>query len=676
MEPDKPKSELNWLIAAGVVGADIGTSVFYGTGILFPIVGYFAPLFVLTACLAMWIFKRTYEEGLAMSPYNGGAYSMILRSLGKQPAVFAGALTFVSYLATAAVSSLSGAFYLSSLFEGGLDQSTVVLISFIPVVLFGLLNIKGIKEPAKIVTGISIVHFGLLILISIWGLGYILFHFSEINFSKFGDFSSYPRALTGATLAYGFAAAFLGITGFESAAQIVETLEHPTSLTVRKLYKVVIIAVSVTAPVISIMCLTILTPDEVQGNINYLLSGLANKIGGQFLLTIIVIDATLTLFAATNTAFIGFIGLATTMAKNGNLPQICLKRVTHIIPKIEGYPIISFSLMAIVMSMSALVAGEVKIAAKVYEVAFLGVMVSFALGVILMRNKGLRKSTPTQYLSQSVIKLKEIKIPVPPLLTRVILIFALLLLRVLLVNNMNFDRSLVMVLLIGILLLLPKSVIDKSIIKLKNEIKIPIPPLLTCLILSFAVSFLVINASADVLFMLTFLTGITLILMAFYRWGVLEERLETHTDLRLGLGQFIHNVDELPENLPKHILCIGEHRVRRLLSKTLQSVSEKHPGPFELILLYAEDEEPTANTIFYEVLQRVVSQQIAPIYQNKDIILTVKILPGNLLEGLRTLKKTVEPKAIYFGVGRDPEHSDEIRKYISNEIEYPITTIH
>ena len=119
-----------------------------------------------------------------MSPYNGGAYSMILRSVGKQAAVFAGALTFVSYLATAAVSSLSGGFYLSSLFEGGLDQSAVVFISFIPVVLFSLLNIKGIKEPAKIVTFISICHFGLLILISLWGLSYILFHFSEIDFSN------------------------------------------------------------------------------------------------------------------------------------------------------------------------------------------------------------------------------------------------------------------------------------------------------------------------------------------------------------------------------------------------------------------------------------------------------------------------------------------------------------
>ena len=614
MEPDKAKSELNWLIAAGVVGADIGTSVFYGTGILYPIVGYFAPLFVLMACLAMWIFKRTYEEGLAMSPYNGGAYSMILRSIGKQSAVFAGALTFVSYLATAAVSSLSGAFYMSSLFEGGLEASHVVKISFIPVILFGLLNIKGIKEPAKIVTGVAIAHFALLILISLWGFIYILFHWSEINFSKFADFSSYPRTLTWATLAYGFSAAFLGITGFESAAQIVETLERPVLFTVRQLYKVVIIMVSVTAPVISFMCLTILTPEEVTGNINYLLSGLAEKIGGRFLLTLIVVDATLTLFSATNTAFIGFIGLAATMAKNGNLPQVCLKRLSHIIPPLQGYPIIVFSFMIIVMVISSMVAGEVDIAAKVYEVAFLGVMVSFALGVILMRNKGFRKSTPLKYLSSSVLKV--------------------------------------------------------------GRIKIPVPPLLTSLILMFAVWTLVTHASADVLFMLTFLLAITVTLMAYYRWGVLENRLETHTDLRLGLGHFMQSMDDMPVTLPKHILCISEHRVRRLISKTLAFIEAKHPGPFELILFYAEDEDSShPHRLFYEVLQRVVSQQIAPIYKNQDIILTVKILPGNLLEGLRSLKDTVDPKAIYFGVGRDTDHSQQLQSFISKEMEFPITTI-
>ena len=616
MEIEKEQSELNWIIAAGVVGADIGTSVFYGTGILFPIVGYFAPLFILTACLAMWLFKRTYEEGLAMSPYNGGAYSMILRSLGRRMAVVAGALTVVSYLATAAVSSLSGSYYFSSLFEDGLSVTSIVLISFVPIVLFGLLNIKGIKEPAKIVTGVAASHFALLILISLWGLIYLAFHWEDVNFSKFFNFFNYPKEITFSTLAYGFAASFLGITGFESAAQIVETLERPTLLTVRKLYKTVIILVSVTAPVISILCLTILTPEEVVQNQNYLLSGLSKKIGGSFLLFLIVIDATLTLFAATNTAFVGFIGLCATMAKHGNLPQIFLKRLGHIFPALEGYPVIVFSMMVIVMMMSSFVAGAVEITAKVYEIAFLGVMVSFAVGVILMRNRGYRKMTPIQYLSKSYIKI--------------------------------------------------------------NNFKLPFPPLMTAVCLGFSVYLLVIHSSSASLLLFTFLFGSTLLIMAYYRWGMLENRLESHTDLRLGLGKF-QNLNTIPENCcKKYVLCVGAHRIRRLVNKTLEYILKQTKEPFELILFYAEEEESsTAHNIhFHEVLQRVVSQQIAPIHSKKDIILTVKILPENLIEGLKSLKKSMPFETIYFGVGREPDHSYKLRDEVAKELEVQITSIY
>ena len=616
MNLQKEQGDLNWIIAAGVVGADIGTSVFYGTGILFPIVGYFAPLFILTACLAMWVFKRTYEEGLAMSPYNGGAYSMILRSLGRRMAVVAGALTVVSYLATAAVSSLSGAYYFSSLFDGGLSVHTVVWISFIPIIAFGLLNIKGIKEPAKIVTGVAVSHFALLMLISLWGFIYLLFHWNEVDFSKFFNFFNYPKEITFSTLAYGFSAAFLGITGFESAAQIVENLERPTLNTVRKLYKTVIILVSVTAPVISILCLTLLTPEEVQQNLHYLLSGLSKKIGGSFLLFLIVIDATLTLFAATNTAFVGFIGLATTMAKQGNLPQVFLKRLNHIFQQLEGYPVIVFSMMILVMMMSSFVAGAVEITAKVYEIAFLGVMVSFAVGVILMRNRGYRKKTPLKYLSQSYIQIKKFKLP--------------------------------------------------------------FPPVMTALILGFAVYLLILHASSASLLLFTFLFGSTLLMMAYYRWGMLENRLESHTDLRLGLGKF-RSMNELPEDsCKKFVLCVGAHRIRLLINKTVEYILKNEKEPFELILFYAEEEDASdgQNVHFHEIFQRVVSQQIAPLHAHKDIILTVKILPENLMEGLKALKKSVNFEKIYFGVGKEPDHSYNLRDEAAKEMEVQITSIY
>lgn len=615
MEENGKKAQLNWFISAGIVGADIGTSVFYSTGILFPIVSYFAPLFVLVVCLAMWIFKKTYEEGLAMSPRNGGAYSMILRTMGRRTAVAAGALTFVSYLATAAVSSLSGSYYICSLFDPDISLAVVVLIAFFPILFFGFLNTKGIKEPAKIVTGIASFHFVFLFIIGIWSLIYLLMNFQELNMAKFLTVFEGDKRVTFPLLAYGFAAAFLGITGFESAAQIIESMKQPQMKTLEKLYRTVILAVSFTAPLISFACLALLTPNEVDQNINHLLSGLTYKLGGTPLKALLVVNASLTLFAATNTALVGFVGLATTMAKNGNLPQIFLKRISHKYPSMEGYPYIILPFVLITMGMSALVAGEVKIAGEVYGIAFLGVMVSFAIGVLLMRNRGFKRSTPTKYLSKKYIAYKG-------------KVFSL-------------------------------------------------PSVFTALILGFAFLILISYANSRVLFMLTFLLAITSLLMAYYRWTVLEERLMTHSDLRLGLGKYSsQSMSDLPDDLTKYVLCVGAAKTRRLIVNTLHRIKRMQEGsPFELILFYAEGEDLDDSEIFYELLQRVVSQQIAPIIK-KDVILTVKILPGNLLEGLSTLKKTISFNEVFFGVGHDPIHTHELKEEISKELEISIISVY
>lgn len=608
------RPELSWVTSAGIVGADIGTSVFYSTSVLFPIVGFLAPLFVLSSCLMMWMFKRTYEEGLALSPYNGGAYSMILKSLGRRAALLAGALTFVSYLATASVSALAGAFYFSSFFPGSFSTYEVILISFIPLIFFGLLNTKGIKEPAKIVTGIAGIHFVLLIIISLWGLIYIAFHLNEIDFSKMKTLIL-SQPITLPLLAYGFAASFLGITGFESAAQIIEQMKQPVLQTVRRLYKTVIILVSITAPVISLLCLCILSVEEIHQNQDHLLSGLARKIGGLPLHFLIVVDATLTLFAAVNTAFVGFIGLATTMAKQGNLPQVFLIRVAHIFPKIQGYPLIAFSFALIVMMMSSYLFGEIKGLAKVYEIAFLGVMVSFCIGVVLMRNRSFKSYLPRIYLTQPVIRL--------------------------------FKRL------------------------------IPITPLISGLILGFSTWTLIVHAKSEELLMLVFLLFVTIVLMAYYRWGLLEKRLKSRSDLRLGLGKFAKSYRELPNDLPKYALCCGGTGARRLINRTLADIFQESFQDFELVIFHAEETEGEEEIYFFELLQRVVSQQIAPIYK-RDIILTVKILPGSLMQGLQFLKDTYQPKIVFIGMRGDEfqdQSSDELKKNIEKELEVNVKKI-
>lgn len=611
----KEKAGLSWIIAAGIVGADIGTSIFYSTGILFPYVGYLAPLFILFVCLMMWLFKMTYQEGIALSPYNGGAYVMVLRSVGRRAAVLVGSLTILSYLATAAVSSVSGAFYISSLADTPVSDFNKSLIAFIPIILFGLLNARGIKEPAKLVTGIASTHFFLLIIMALWSIIYLLTH--DIEWSKMS--THMPAELTTGALLHGFGAAFLGITGFESAAQIVEELESPVHETVRKLYKTVVILVSLTAPVISFMCLAILTNEEVIQNKEFLLSALAFKLGGSILMVILVVDATLTLFAATNTAYVGFIGLATTMAKQGNLPQFLLKRLAHKFPSIQGYPLIAMPFMLISMCMVLVIPGAVDILkirldnlAKVYEISFLGVMVSFAVGAILMRNRKYRKDIAKTSLTKLIVRIGKYKIPLIPAFSSITLLLAQVI--------------------------------------------------------------LILFASGQARGLWIEMLSLILLVMSFYRWGVLERRLETRHDLRLGMGRYANTTD-LPNDLPKVVLCAGGTGARRLINAAMKkSISVYEHEPFEMIVFHAEENKDPKG-FFFELLQRVVSQQIAPIYSEYNFVLTVKILPGNLIEGLQTLKKTSPFEKVLLGYGQSKIPVQKISEEIAHEIESEVELI-
>ncbi|HEY9787039.1 MAG TPA: amino acid permease, partial [Candidatus Obscuribacterales bacterium] len=377
-------------MAAAIVGADIGTSVFYSTGVIRTYVGFAAPLMILAVCILMWLFKQTYEEGCAASPFNGGAYMMVLQTVGRRLAMVVGALTILSYLATAAVSAISGAFYLDS-FDNINNWPTlsIVLVACVPVVIFGLLNIIGIKEPAKIVFTVALFHFSLLLAMD--GTGLVM---ALMRHADFGRVFSGLAQIPPQNMVHGFAAAFLGITGFESAAQIVEQLRTPTWRTLRIVYLVVVVLVGITAPLTSYLCLILLTPEQIDVYANNLLSGLAFVEWGHTGLMILVLDACLILFAAVNTAYAGCIGLCTTMAKQGNLPGFFLRRWAddapwplslwkRRLPFLQGYPNVALTFMAVTIAMICILPGEVDTLGEVYGMAFLGVMMSFCLGVIL-----------------------------------------------------------------------------------------------------------------------------------------------------------------------------------------------------------------------------------------------------------------------------------------------------
>lgn len=597
---------LSWWLAAGIVGADIGTSVFYSTGVIRPLVGFAAPLVILVVCLLMWFFKATYEEGCAASPFNGGAYMMVLQTVGRRVAMIVGALTILSYLATAAVSALSGAYYIDS-FDNIVNWpvASVVGVSVVPVVLFGFLNIIGIKEPAIIVFAIAFFHFTLLLGMDAYGL--IL---AVQRHADFGRIFQGLGTIAPLALLQGFAAAFLGITGFESAAQIVEQLKSPTWKTLKQVYLSIVLLVGFTAPLTSYLCIILLNDQQLKTYSNSLLSGLAFVEGGQPLLMVLVIDAALTLFAAVNTAYVGCIGLCTTMAKQGNLPAIFLRRWAHKVPMFQGYPYVVLAFMVISVLMIIVLPGQVDNLGQVYGMAFLAVMLSFCLGVMLLRIRMPLKVARSPYRTRWVFHLANFVVPVPAAVSFLVLMFA----QVVLVITAHDARALAVQIFTLILL------------------------------------------------------GIF-----FYRLGVLESRLTDLADLRLGLGKF-SSVVELPENLPVYVLCTGGAKARNLATMLLTLLDREDPGPKEVIIFHAE-EEAARRGVMYELLQRVVSQQVVPDFKDRDIILTVKVMPETMIDGLIQLKRAHPFKKIFIGTGSDPQNASRYGRELETNLGVHVVNI-
>jgi len=596
-------NQLTWWLAAGLVGADIGTSVFYSTGVLMPHVGFAAPFFILIVVVSMWLFKITYQEGCSVNPVNGGAYALVLATIGRRTGLAIGSLTILSYLATAVVSALSGAHYLSSLFGGAWPSYGIFALAAVPVVLFAMLNIWGLKESTKLVFGIAAFHFVMLLVMDAWGLAIA---FTQPHLAHWDRLWTGLGHLAPMGVILGFAAAFLGITGFESAAQIVEEIEQPITRSIRRIYTAIVLLVSITSPLSSMLCIVLLSEQQIDAYRNNLLSGLALVQGGQPWLVLLVINATLTLFAAVNTAYAGATGLMTTMGQQGNLPPAVLHRWTARFPKLRGYPYVALPFMVVCLAMLAVFPGNVDQLGAIYGMAFLGVMISYCWGVVLMRLHHPGKVSRAEFLSRWTFSWNNRTIPYAPILGAGVLIVAEI---ILLFSDRN-ARDLGAQLFLAVLLI-----------------------------------------------------------MGMYRLGVVEGRMVKTPDLRLGMGR-LRGRRELPEDLPRLAVCIKEFDPAQIVN-ILAYVLKKQAaaGPLEIVLFHAQaSDEPQRE---FENLERIISQQLEEFefFASKDFILTVKVLPGNLLEVLPEYFRSNPFTMAYIGTGADPAESERLREHLSNELE-------
>jgi amino acid transporter len=371
--------KLSELPATAICGNDISSSCLYVSALSIVYAGKFAWLALLIVAGVLFFYRKIYGEVVGALPLNGGAYNALLNTTSKSVASLAATLTLLSYMATAVISASEAMHYVHTMFNGlPIIWATIGLLLF-----FMILTITGIGESSKVAVVIFITHLIALTILVIAGGIYISSHGFDVLESN------YSLPVEGGVvmaLFFGFSAAMLGISGFESSANYVE--EQAPGIfpkTLRNMW----IVVSIFNPLTAFLALSIIPMHEITTNQEALLAYMGGISGGDWLSWVISIDASLVLSGAVLTSFVGVGGLVQRMTLDRTLPQFLLKLNNRNAP----YRImITFFILSV--SILLITRGQLGALAGVYTISFLSVMVLFGFGNILLKLKRARLPRP------------------------------------------------------------------------------------------------------------------------------------------------------------------------------------------------------------------------------------------------------------------------------------------
>ncbi len=378
-QPAPGHPRLGELSATAICGNDITSSCLYVSALSIAVAGQWAWLSLSLVAAVLFLFRRIYGEVVGALPLNGGAYNALLNTTSKSVASLAATLTLLSYMATAVISAIESMHYVHTLWPGWpVFAATIGLLA-----IFMCLTIIGIGESSVVAVGIFLFHMTSLTVLLVAGGVYLVQH-------GLGTFlENFQRPVEGGllrALVFGFAAAMLGISGFESSANFVEEQAKGVfPKTLRNMW----VAVTVFNPAMAFLALALIPIPEVSAHQEALLAHLGEVSAGSWLSAVISIDAALVLSGAVLTSFVGVTGLVRRMTLDRILPQFLLKTnrrgTNHRI--IIGFFLLSVSVLWIT-------GGDLEALAGVYTISFLLVMALFAVGNILLKVRRARLPRP------------------------------------------------------------------------------------------------------------------------------------------------------------------------------------------------------------------------------------------------------------------------------------------
>lgn len=373
MSKKSKPAKLTQLPATAICGNDISSSVLYVSALSIIAAGQYVWIALVIVAGVLHLFRKIYGEVVGALPLNGGAYNALLNTTSKPMASLAATLTLLSYMATAVISASEAMHYLQAI----VPSLPVILATILLLALFLGITIMGIGESSIVAQIIFIFHIFSLIFLA--GAVSLFLLQNGLHIFQSNNELPPPHGSIRLAILWGFAAAMLGISGFESSANFVEEQQDGVfPKTLRNMW----VVVSIFNPLIALLALAVVPIPEVSSHQNNLLSHIGQITGGEWLALMVSVDAVVVLSGAVLTSYVGVTGLLERMTLDRILPGYLLKKNA----RGSSYRIsIVFFLLSV--SILLITKGAVEALAGVYTISFLLVMGLFGLGNILLKVK-------------------------------------------------------------------------------------------------------------------------------------------------------------------------------------------------------------------------------------------------------------------------------------------------
>ena len=285
--------------------------------------GYLTPLAIVVAVLLV-IVVVSYRQTIHAYPSGGGAYVVSRENLGEMPSLVAGASLLTDYILTVAVSVAGGVLAIQSAFGFGSEWRVPLCLLMIAVMTVA--NLRGLRESGALFAPPTYVYIVMLMLLI--GVGLYRVYAKDLGpipletlSEEAQELSEGAKALTILMLLRAFSSGAVALSGVEAVSNGVPSFRKPAPRNAATTLAMMAVILGTCFLGISLLA-SRLKPYRGENDPTGIALMAEHVYDGKNVLFWITQIATFAiLILAANTAYQGFPGLSSIIARDGYLPR-------------------------------------------------------------------------------------------------------------------------------------------------------------------------------------------------------------------------------------------------------------------------------------------------------------------------------------------------------------------